>query len=80
MLDPLVFSVANEITRNHVLSARPDAPVMPERPPRRRATAPTCEAPTRPSAAGSTRRAAAGALRRLADRLEPRPTPTLRRS
>jgi len=59
-MDPLVFSLANEISRRNALSARPDAPVIPERPPRPRA-----------HAAG--RRAAAGALRRLADRLEPGP-------
>jgi hypothetical protein len=53
--------VAADLTRLHALSARPDAPVIPERPPRRRAV---------PAA---TRRAAAGALRRIADRLEPCP-------
>jgi hypothetical protein len=61
-MDPLVFSLANEISRGNALSARPDAPVIPERPPRRRRVP------------DSTRRAAAVALRRLADRLEPCPS------
>jgi hypothetical protein len=58
-MELLGISLALDLTRQHVFSARPDAPVVPERPPRRRALA------------GPTRRVAAGALRRLADRLEP---------
>jgi hypothetical protein len=58
-MEPLGFSLALSATRTHVLSARPDAPVVPERPPR-----------ARPVANGS-RRLAAGVLRRLADRVEP---------
>jgi hypothetical protein len=63
-MDYLAFSVANEISRNTARSARPDAPVIPERPPRRR------------HGPSPTRRVAAGALRRLADRLEPGPPVT----
>ena len=47
------------LTRQHVLSARPDAPVVPERPPRAQ------------PAPGHTRRAMASMLRRFANRLEP---------
>jgi len=62
-MEPLGFTLALAAQRDHVLSARPDAPVVPERPPRVRA-------------GGSGRRVAAGVLRRIADRLEPScPTP-----
>jgi len=61
-MEALGFSLALSAQRDHVLSARPDAPVVPERPPRARG-------------GGGTRRAAAGVLRRLADRLEPCPQP-----
>jgi hypothetical protein len=63
-MEALGFSLALSAQRDHVLSARPDAPVVPERPPRARA-----------HAGGGTRRVAAGVLRRLADRLEPCPQP-----
>ncbi|GAA3412833.1 hypothetical protein [Streptosporangium vulgare] len=58
MFDPTAMILADRATRRHVLSARPDAPVVPERPPRRHAAA--------------VRRVTATALRRLADRVEPR--------
>jgi hypothetical protein len=50
--------MADKATRDHVLSARPNARTVPERPPRRHGDA--------------TRRLTAAALRRLADWLEPR--------
>jgi hypothetical protein len=50
--------LAVDVTRRHVLSARPDAPIVPDPPPRAAQAAPV-------------RRAAAGALRRLADHVEP---------
>ncbi|MBX6357846.1 MAG: hypothetical protein IRZ05_18570 [Micromonosporaceae bacterium] len=49
--------------RRSVLSARPDAPVVPDRPARWR------------TAATAARHVAARALHRLADRIEPCPTP-----
>lgn len=52
--------LAVDVTRRHVLSARPDAPIVPDPPPRGGQALPV-------------RRAAAGALRRLADRVEPAP-------
>jgi hypothetical protein len=58
MFDPLAMIIADHATTQHVLSARPDAPVTPERPPRQRGR--------------TTRRLAVAALRRLADRIEPR--------
>jgi hypothetical protein len=58
-MEPLAFTLAVDLTRAHVRSARPDAPIVPDRAPRHR------------EVRVSTRRAAAGALRRLADRLEP---------
>jgi hypothetical protein len=58
MLDPLAMIIADHATRQHVLSGRPEAPTMPERPPRRRRDA--------------IRRRTVTALRRLADRMEPR--------
>jgi hypothetical protein len=57
MFDPTAMIMTDKATRHHVLSARPKAPTMPERPPRRRGDA--------------MRRLTATALRRLADRLEP---------
>ncbi|MGR6319160.1 hypothetical protein Q2K19_30160 [Micromonospora soli] len=53
------FVLAVDAVTRHVNSARPDAPVRPDRP--------------RPPRLAPTRLAAAGALRRLADRMEPRP-------
>ncbi|WP_200216224.1 hypothetical protein [Micromonospora coerulea] len=53
------FILAVDAVTRHVNSARPDAPVRPDRP---------RSAPLAP-----TRLAAAGALRRLADLMEPRP-------
>jgi hypothetical protein len=57
MLDPSAMIIV-QATRRDVLSARPHAPTVPERPPRQR---------------GDTmRRLTVAALRRLADRIEPR--------
>ncbi|SCF04935.1 hypothetical protein GA0074695_3115 [Micromonospora viridifaciens] len=56
------FVLAVDAVTRHVNSARPDAPVRPDRPAR--------------SLLAPTRLAAAGALRRLADRMEPRPAST----
>ncbi|NES31315.1 hypothetical protein GCE86_06185 [Micromonospora terminaliae] len=53
------FVLAVDAVTRHVNSARPDAPVRPDRP----------HAPR----LAPTRLAAAAALRRLADRMEPRP-------
>jgi hypothetical protein len=58
MFDPTAMIMADKATRRHVLSARPQAPTTPERPPRQRGDA--------------MRRLTVVALRRLADRLEPR--------
>ena len=58
MFDPTAMIMSDGATREHVLSARPDARTTPERPPRPRGEA--------------TRRLTVAALRRLADRLEPR--------
>ncbi|MDZ5446888.1 hypothetical protein U2F26_29875 [Micromonospora sp. 4G57] len=55
------FVLAVDAVTRHVNSARPDAPVRPDRP--------------RPARLTPTRLAAAGALRRLADLMEPRPAP-----
>lgn len=57
MFDPSVMIMADEATRRHVLSARPNVPTTPERPP--------------PLRGHAMRRLTATALRRLADRLEP---------
>jgi hypothetical protein len=58
MFDPLAMIIADHATKQHVLSARPEAPTTPARPPRRR---------------GDTiRRLTVAALRGLADRVEPR--------
>ncbi|QYN38336.1 hypothetical protein K1T35_14585 [Pseudonocardia sp. DSM 110487] len=58
MFDPLAMIIADHATKQHVLSARPTAPRVPERPPRQRGDA--------------IRRLTGTALRRLADRIEPR--------
>ena len=65
-MEPTGMIVAVAVTRHHVLSALPDAPVVPEPPPRLRPS----ESVRR---ADPARRAAAGVLRRLADRVEPAP-------
>ncbi|SCL27944.1 hypothetical protein GA0070624_3599 [Micromonospora rhizosphaerae] len=61
MQQPIGFDLALDAVTRHVNSARPDAPVRPDRP--------------RPALLVPTRLAAAGALRRLADLMEPRPAP-----
>jgi hypothetical protein len=53
------FVLAVDAVSRHVNSARPDAPVRPDR--------------SRAPRLAPTRLAAAAALRRLADRMEPRP-------
>ncbi|NES15963.1 MULTISPECIES: hypothetical protein [Micromonospora] len=53
------YLLAVDAVTRHVNSARPDAPVRPDRP--------------RTPRLAPTRLAAAGALRRLADLMEPRP-------
>ena len=58
MFDPTAMIMADKATRQHVLSARPEARTTPERPPRQRGE--------------SMRLLAATTLRRLADRVEPR--------
>lgn len=60
MLDPSAMIIV-QATRSDVLSARPNAPMVPERPPRQRGQA--------------VRRLTVAALRRLADRMEPRCVP-----
>jgi hypothetical protein len=61
MEHPTGYLTALDAMTRHVNSARPDAPVVLERP--------------RPALLAPTRQAAAGALRRLADRIQPRPLP-----
>ncbi|MEH0981533.1 hypothetical protein [Micromonospora sp. CPCC 205556] len=61
MEQPTGLTLALDAVNRHVNSARPDAPVRPERPQRRRLA--------------PARLAAAGALRRLADLMEPAPVP-----
>ena len=61
MEQPTGYVLALEAVTRHVNSARPDAPVRPDRP--------------RPARLAPTRLAAAGVLRRLADLMEPRPAP-----
>ncbi|MEV1329775.1 hypothetical protein AB0J20_09390 [Micromonospora costi] len=56
------FVTAIDAVTRHVNSARPDAPVLAERP--------------RTARLAPTRLAAADALRRLADRIQPRPVPS----
>jgi hypothetical protein len=58
MFDPTAMIMGDKVTRQHVLSARPNAPTTPERPPRQRGDA--------------MRQLTVVPLRRLADRLEPR--------
>jgi hypothetical protein len=58
MFDPTGMILADKATRRHVLSARPDAPVLPE--------------PLTKQRGEGVRRVAVAGLRRLADRLEPR--------
>jgi hypothetical protein len=60
MLDPAAMIQADKAMKRHILSARPDAPVVPDPPPKR------------PNYA--IRRRMVFVLRRLADRLEPRTT------
>jgi hypothetical protein len=59
-MDPIAMILADKATRQHVLSARPDADVE------------TAAAPRRRTRSDAVRRGAAGGLRRLADRVEPR--------
>ncbi|KAB1139295.1 hypothetical protein DER29_3029 [Micromonospora sp. M71_S20] len=59
MEQPTGFVLAVDAVTRHVNSARPDAPVRPERP--------------RVARLAPTRLAAAGVLRRLADRIQPPP-------
>ncbi|MFI6265942.1 hypothetical protein [Micromonospora sp. NPDC051006] len=63
MEQPAGFISAIDAVHRHVNSARPNAPIQPERP--------------RPARLAPTRLAAAGALRRLADRIQPRPAPSM---
>ncbi|MER7892999.1 hypothetical protein ABTX15_24565 [Micromonospora sp. NPDC094482] len=63
MEQPAGFISAIDAVHRHVNSARPNAPIQAERP--------------RPARLAPTRLAAAGALRRLADRIQPRPAPTV---
>jgi hypothetical protein len=62
-MEPLGYLAAMSATRQSVLSARPDAPVVPDRPPRWR------------NASTVVRGTVARVLHRLADRLEPRQAP-----
>jgi len=55
------YSIIADAMRDHVGSAQPDAPTVPERPPRPRGI--------------EARRITARVLRRLADRVEPCPQP-----
>ena len=57
MIDPTASILSDRAQRQHVLSARPDAPTVPDRPRRHHGDA--------------VRRATVTALRGLADRLEP---------
>ncbi|MDO3704433.1 hypothetical protein Q3W71_22470 [Micromonospora sp. C28SCA-DRY-2] len=61
MEQPTGYIFAIDAVTRHVNSARPDAPVRPERP--------------RSARLAPTRRATAAALRRLADRIQPAPLP-----
>ena len=60
MLHTTTIIMADKATRQHALSAQPQAPTISARPPRRRRRG------------NAIRRSAAMALRRLADRVEPR--------
>lgn len=64
-MDPIAINVGVEATRRLVMSAQPDAPQAPDRPPK--------PGGDRRRGQGLVRRTAANGLRRLADRLEPRP-------
>jgi hypothetical protein len=64
-MDPIAINLGVEATRRLAMSAGPDAPQMPDRPPE------PDGGPRR--GPGLVRRAAAHGLRRLADRLEPSP-------
>jgi hypothetical protein len=57
-MEPSGLLLAVNAVNTHVLSARPNAPVVPDPPPR-------------PGRAAPVRRATAGLLRRLADQVEP---------
>lgn len=57
-MEPAGMILAMNAVNDHVLSARPGAPVVPDPPPR-------------PPRAVPVRRVTAGVLRRLADRVEP---------
>ena len=59
MLVPAAMVMADKATRQHALSAQPQAPT-------------TCPSPSR-RRGGTMRRLAASTLRRLADHVEPRP-------
>ncbi len=67
-MDPLGSLAAMSAQRRSVLSARPDAPVIPDRPSRWH------------TASTAVRQAGARVLHKLADRLEPRPAPVSTRS
>jgi hypothetical protein len=60
MMEPVAMILAAHVTRNHVLSARPNAPTVPAPPARERRTT------------VAVRTSTATVLRRLADRVEPR--------
>jgi hypothetical protein len=60
-MEPIGTTLAVEATRRHALSARPDAPVVPDYAPE----------PGGGRSPGLVRRTAASGLRRLANRLEP---------
>ena len=62
-MDPIGMNLAHGAVLQHINSARPDAPVVPDRRDRRRTSA---------GRADPVRRVAAVVLRRLADRVEPR--------
>jgi len=66
MFVPTAMIMADHATNDHVLSARPKARTVPERPPRQHGDA--------------TRRLMVATLRRLADRLEPRRVTTSARA
>jgi hypothetical protein len=62
MFDLSAMTIAGNATADHVLSARPDAPTVPECPPR--------------VSGHPVRRVTAWALRRLVDRLDPDHAPS----
>jgi hypothetical protein len=71
MHDPLVFVVATAPARQLAHSARPDAPVVPDAPRRRRARRPRPASGHDALTLHRARGVAALSLRRLADRLQP---------